>query len=124
MPRRYRPVRRPVVPDARYNNTYVSMFINRMMIGGKKSTASAVMYKALSMAEERSKRDREQQKDFRCGRNDPSDCVHCRDPQPAAGKIGLCQFSLLIQINPPRPAFFEGRGLRWSPISSRKCRLP
>jgi small subunit ribosomal protein S7 len=57
MPRRYRPVRRPVVPDARYNNTYVSMFINRMMIGGKKSTASAVMYKALSMAEERSKRD-------------------------------------------------------------------
>jgi len=33
------------------------MFINRMMIGGKKSTASAVMYHALSLAEERSKRD-------------------------------------------------------------------
>jgi small subunit ribosomal protein S7 len=45
------------VPDARYNNTYVSMFINRMMIGGKKSTARAVMYDAMALVEDRAKRD-------------------------------------------------------------------
>jgi small subunit ribosomal protein S7 len=57
MPRRYRPVRRPVLPDARYNNIYVSMFINRMMYGGKRSTARQIMYSALDMAAERANRE-------------------------------------------------------------------
>src|SRR5262249_23440678 len=57
MPRRYTPTHRPVVPDARYNNTTVSMFINRMMHGGKKSTARAVMYEAMAMVEDRTKKD-------------------------------------------------------------------
>ena len=57
MPRRYRPQRRPVIPDARYNNLYVSMFINRMMRGGKKSTARSVMYGALELVSDRAKRD-------------------------------------------------------------------
>ena len=44
-------------PDVRYNNVHVTMFVNRMMIGGKKSTAQRVMYDALEMVEERAKRD-------------------------------------------------------------------
>ncbi len=57
MPRRYRPQHRPVVPDQRFNNLLISMFINRMMHGGKKSTARSVMYGALAMVEDRAKRD-------------------------------------------------------------------
>jgi small subunit ribosomal protein S7 len=57
MPRRYRPSHRPVLPDARYSNIYVSMLINRMMYGGKKSTARNLMYKALEMVGERANRD-------------------------------------------------------------------
>jgi len=57
MPRRTKPVRRSVVPDARYNNTTIAMFINRMMHGGKKSTARAVMYEALDLVSDRAKRD-------------------------------------------------------------------
>lgn len=57
MPRRYRPVPRPVLPDARYNNIYVSMFINRMMYGGKRSTARHIMYTALELAAERANRE-------------------------------------------------------------------
>ncbi len=57
MPRRYRPVRRPVIPDARYNNILIAMFINRMMRGGKKSVARSVMYNALAMVEDRTKRE-------------------------------------------------------------------
>lgn len=56
MPRRKSPPKRPVQPDIKYNNTLVSMIINRMMIGGKKSTASGLMYDALSMIEEKMKR--------------------------------------------------------------------
>ncbi len=55
MPRRYTPQRRPVVPDARYHNTLIAMFINRMMRGGKKSVARRVMYDALTIVEDKTK---------------------------------------------------------------------
>lgn len=45
------------MPDARYNSVHVTMFINRMMHGGKKSTATRVMYDAFDMVAERAKKD-------------------------------------------------------------------
>lgn len=56
MPRRYRPPKREVEPDPRYNNANVALFVNRMMRNGKKSTALRVMYEALALIEERAKR--------------------------------------------------------------------
>ncbi len=56
MPRRYTPAPRPTLPDSRYNNVLVAMFINRMIRGGKKSTAQRVIYGALEMVETRAKR--------------------------------------------------------------------
>lgn len=56
MPRRYTPAPRPTLPDTRYNNVLVAMFINRMIRGGKKSTAQRVIYDALEMVETRAKR--------------------------------------------------------------------
>ena len=57
MARRNRPPRRPVVPDKKFNNVHVSMFVNRMMHGGKKSTAQRIMYRALEIIESRANRD-------------------------------------------------------------------
>ena len=56
MPRRNRPTKRAVVPDKKYQNTHIAMFINRMMRGGKKSTAAQIMYSALNIIEERAKK--------------------------------------------------------------------
>lgn len=56
MPRRYRPEKRKVTPDLRYQSIMVQMFINRMMIGGKKSTAQRIMYDAFGLIEERTNR--------------------------------------------------------------------
>ena len=56
MSRRARAVKREVIPDIRYNNLVVSMFVNRMMRGGKKSTAQRVMYGAFELIEQRAKR--------------------------------------------------------------------
>lgn len=53
MPRRYRPPKREVSPDIRYNSVLVGMFINRLMKGGKKSMAARIMYGALTIIEER-----------------------------------------------------------------------
>jgi small subunit ribosomal protein S7 len=55
MPRRYRPEKRKVVPDLRYNSETVQMFINRMMYGGKKSTAQRIMYDSFDLIEQRTK---------------------------------------------------------------------
>jgi small subunit ribosomal protein S7 len=43
-------------PDLKYNSLYVAMIINRMMKGGKKSTAQGIMYDALNLVEERAKK--------------------------------------------------------------------
>ncbi|CAG1011929.1 MAG: 30S ribosomal protein S7 [Anaerolineae bacterium] len=57
MPRRYRPQRRPTLPDIRYNSVLIGMIINRMMRAGKKSTARQVLYDALDLVAERTKKD-------------------------------------------------------------------
>jgi small subunit ribosomal protein S7 len=56
MPRRYSPEKRDIKPDLRYNSVTLQMFINRMMYGGKKSTAQRIIYEALEIAEERTKK--------------------------------------------------------------------
>ncbi len=54
MPRRYRPPKREVSPDFRYDSKLVQKFINRMMHGGKKNVARRVMYDAMELIEARS----------------------------------------------------------------------
>lgn len=56
MPRRNRPPRREVRPDPRYGSELVQRFINRLMVGGKRSTAERILYDALDAAESRMKK--------------------------------------------------------------------
>jgi small subunit ribosomal protein S7 len=56
MPRRYRPPKRPVQPDARYNNVNVAKMVSQIMRGGKKSTAQRIMYDSLDLIAERTGR--------------------------------------------------------------------
>jgi small subunit ribosomal protein S7 len=56
MPRRYRPEKREMPPDPRFASVQVQAFINRMMKNGKKSTATRVMYDAMDMIEDKTKR--------------------------------------------------------------------
>jgi len=55
--RRKSPTKRPVVPDAKFSNEHLTMFVNRMMYGGKKSTALGVVYDALDLVADRTKKD-------------------------------------------------------------------
>ncbi len=48
--------RRQVLPDPRYNNLIVAKFINNVMERGKKSIAASIVYDALVLIEERTKR--------------------------------------------------------------------
>ncbi len=53
MSRRKSAVKRPVLPDARYDSQTVSKFINAMMLQGKKATAERIFYDAMDLVEQR-----------------------------------------------------------------------
>jgi small subunit ribosomal protein S7 len=46
-------IKRPVLPDARYDSQTVSKFINTLMIQGKKSIAERIFYGAMDLVESR-----------------------------------------------------------------------
>jgi len=51
MPRRAKIVKREILPDGRYGSRTVTMFVNKLMQRGKKSTAERIMYDALNRVE-------------------------------------------------------------------------
>ena len=57
MARRYTPEKREVLPDIRYNKIDVQEMIHRIMIKGKKSTATRLLYDAFDLIEERTGKD-------------------------------------------------------------------
>jgi small subunit ribosomal protein S7 len=56
MSRRSRPEKPEILGDARFNSVHVQSFINRLMKDGKKSVATTVVYDAMDLIEERTKR--------------------------------------------------------------------
>lgn len=55
MPRRRRAEKRIIPPDSKYRSEKVARFINKIMMGGKKSLAERVVYKAFDIMEEETK---------------------------------------------------------------------
>jgi small subunit ribosomal protein S7 len=52
MARRGRAERREITPDGKYSSKSLQMFINKVMLDGKKSTAERIVYDALQRMEE------------------------------------------------------------------------
>src|SRR6266540_5658071 len=52
MARRGRAERREISADGKYHSKPLAMFINKMMLGGKKSTAESIVYEAFERMEE------------------------------------------------------------------------
>jgi small subunit ribosomal protein S7 len=53
MSRRIKPEKREVQPDDRFNNIHLQMIINRIMLNGKKSLATTMVYDAIDMITEK-----------------------------------------------------------------------
>jgi len=49
MPRRARVIKRQPPPDPKYGNVTVAIFINKIMLDGKKATAERVVYDAMDL---------------------------------------------------------------------------
>ncbi|MDY6907905.1 MAG: 30S ribosomal protein S7 [Chloroflexota bacterium] len=57
MSRRARAAKREIAPDPRYQSVTVAKVINKVMLQGKKNTAEYIVYGALAIVEEQTKRD-------------------------------------------------------------------
>jgi small subunit ribosomal protein S7 len=57
MSRRRRAEKRAIPPDPRYGDIELSRFINKVMQQGKKTTAQRIVYNALNIVQEESRRD-------------------------------------------------------------------
>ena len=57
MPRRREVPKRKINPDPKFRNRMVSKFINKMMLGGAKSTSEQALYGAFDIIEQRYKQD-------------------------------------------------------------------
>jgi small subunit ribosomal protein S7 len=53
MPRRKAAVKRMPLPDPKYNSTQITVFINTLMLTGKKGLAEKIVYSALEIAAEK-----------------------------------------------------------------------
>jgi small subunit ribosomal protein S7 len=53
--RKTKPKKRILLPDPRYNDPYVTRFVNNLMLNGKKSTAYDIFYGAMDLVEQRTK---------------------------------------------------------------------
>jgi small subunit ribosomal protein S7 len=56
MSRRNKPEKREILPDVRFHSINLQNFINRIIKNGKKSVATTLVYDALDMIEDRTKR--------------------------------------------------------------------
>jgi small subunit ribosomal protein S7 len=54
MPRRREVPKRVILPDPKYNDKVVAKLINILMVGGKKSVAESILYRALEIVESKS----------------------------------------------------------------------
>ena len=57
MGRKNKSVNRPVMPDTRYNSTVISKFVSRMMLDGKKSVSTRIIYEALDTLKQKTEKD-------------------------------------------------------------------
>ena len=58
MPRRREVPKRRIIPDPKFKDKLVTKFCNTLMYGGKKSIAEGILYGALDIIEERTRRSR------------------------------------------------------------------
>lgn len=109
MARRYTPEKREISPDVRYGRVDIQDMINRIMIKGKKSTATRLMYDALDLIEERTGKDPVETFDAALKNVSPLMEVRPR-------RIGGATYQVPMEVDPSRR---KTLAMRWIITASR-----
>ncbi|MCP4231895.1 MAG: 30S ribosomal protein S7 [bacterium] len=103
MPRGRRVQKRTLLPDARFNSTLVTRFINCLMLKGKKSIAESIFYNAMDIVKERTGDDPFAVFNKAIGNIKPSLEVKSR-------RVGGSTYQIPIEVHPARR---NALAIRW-----------
>lgn len=103
MPRKGPVTRRDVLPDPLYNSKLVTRVINRMMVDGKKSVASKILYNAFDVVRDRTGKDPMEVFDQALKNIMPVLEVKAR-------RVGGANYQVPIEVKPERRVTL---GIRW-----------
>jgi len=109
MPRRRVVAKREVLPDPKFGNQTLAKFMNHVMVSGKKSVAESIVYGALSLVEERTKRDPIEVFDEALENIAPMVEVKSR-------RVGGATYQVPVEVRPERR---EALAIRWLINASR-----
>ena len=110
MPRRRVVAKREVLPDPKFGNSTLAKFMNHVMISGKKSVAESIVYGALDLVEERTKRDPIEVFDEALENIAPMVEVKSR-------RVGGATYQVPVEVRAERA---QALAIRWLIDSSRK----
>ena len=114
MPRKGGVSKREVLPDPIYNSKLVTRLINRLMLDGKRGTASKILYEAFDIVKEKTG-------------NEPLDVFEeaMKNIMPVlevkARRVGGSNYQVPVEVRPDRRTTL---GLRWLVNYSRLRRAP
>ena len=110
MSRRKKADKRVINPDPKYANILVSKFMNYLMVDGKRTVASGIMYDALDTVKEKTKKDELEQFIEIVDKVKPSLEVRSR-------RVGGATYQVPTEV---RPARRESLAIRWIIEAARK----
>lgn len=108
--RKSRAKKRPLLPDPKFNDTLVTRFINNLMYGGKKVTASNVFYDAIEIVAKRTSEDGLEV--FKKGLANVTPQVEVR-----SRRVGGATFQIPSEIRPDKKV---AMAMKWLILYSRK----
>ncbi|MEN8157368.1 MAG: 30S ribosomal protein S7 [Bacteroidota bacterium] len=96
--RKTKPKKRIILPDPRYNDPFVTRFVNNMMLSGKKSTAYDIFYGAMDLIEERTKNEEKSPMEiFKAGLDNITPQVEVK-----SRRVGGATFQVPMEVRPDR----------------------
>jgi len=110
MPRRRVAVKRDILPDYKYDSKLVARFINGLMYDGKKSIAEDIFYSAMSIVEEKTKKDGLEVFKLALANVKPLLEVKSR-------RVGGATYQVPVEVRPERR---NALGIRWIISFARK----
>lgn len=102
--------RRDVAPDPRYKDKLVGKFINKLMLDGKKSVASRIIYRAFQFVNEKAKDD--PLKVFKEALENIKPVMEVR-----SRRVGGATYQVPMEVRPERRVAL---GIRWLLMSARE----
>ncbi len=110
MSRRKKADKRVINPDPKYGNILISKFMNYLMVDGKRTVASGIMYQALDTVKSKTKKDELEQFIELVDKVKPALEVRSR-------RVGGATYQVPTEV---RPARREALAIRWIIEAARK----